>query len=48
MRAEGGTLGEIEDQIVRRVAGGGDLLQDDMALALELIRIEDRLGQDIG
>ena len=41
-------LGEIEDQIVGRVIGGGDLLQDDIALALELVGIENGLGQDIG
>src|SRR4029078_8924639 len=48
MRAESSTLRQIEDQIVRRVAGRPDLLQDNVALALELVGIENRLGQDVG
>ena len=42
MRAESGTLGKIEDEIVGRVVGGGDLLEDDMALALQLLGVDKR------
>jgi hypothetical protein len=38
----------VEDDIVGRVVGRTDLLQDHMLLALELGRIEFRIGQDIG
>src|SRR5262245_21338210 len=43
MRAESGALRQIENQIVRCVAGSRDLLQDDMALAFEFVGIEYRL-----
>ena len=38
----------IEDDVVGRVVGLPDLLQDDGALALELGRIEGRVQQDVG
>ena len=38
----------IEDDVVGRVVGLADLLQDDGALALELGRVEGRMQQDVG
>ena len=37
---EGGLHEAVEDEIVRRVLDGADLLQDDALLALELVRVE--------
>ncbi len=39
---------EIENEIVGRVLDRADLLQDDLFLALQLVLVEDALGQDIG
>ena len=38
----------IEDQIVGRVARLADLLEDDLALALELALVEGGVDQDVG
>ncbi len=44
-----GCLGEsIEDDVVRRVVGGADLLQDHMLLAFQFLRIELGILQDVG
>ena len=44
-----GRLGEaVEDDVVGRIVGGADLLQDDMLLALQLLRVELRFRQDVG
>ena len=45
---EGAFLEMIEDDVVGRVVGLADLLQDDGALALQLGRVEDRVLQDVG
>ena len=37
MLAEARGLGQVEDKIVGLVMGGGDFLQDDVALALQLV-----------
>src|SRR4029453_14086247 len=47
MRAEWSTLRQIKKKIVRGIAGSRDLLQDDVALTLELVGIEDRLGENV-
>ena len=44
----GAFLEIIEDDVVGRVVGLADLLQDHRALALELLRIEGRVLQNIG
>ena len=44
----GGGVEHVEDEVVRRVLDGTDLLQDDALLALELDLVEGRLGQDVG
>ena len=44
---EGGFLEMVEDDVVRRVVGLADLLQDDAALALQLLRLEAAMGQDV-
>ncbi len=41
-------LQQVEDQIVGRVVRGGDLLQDHVALALQLLPIEHRIDEDVG
>ena len=38
----------FEHQVVGRVLGGADLLHDDVLLALKLLRIEGRIGEDVG
>ena len=48
MLAEARGLGEVEDEVVRLVMSGGDLLQDHVALALELLLIQFRRGEDVG
>ena len=40
--AEGGLLEVVEDDVVRRVLGRADLLQDDLLLALQLVVVEAR------
>ena len=42
MLAEARGLGQVEDKIVGLVMGGGDFLQDDVALALQLVIVENR------
>ena len=37
----------VEDDVVRRVVGLADLLQDDAALALQLLGVEGGVGQDV-
>ena len=37
----------VEDDVVRRVVRLADLLQDDAALALQFLRLERRMGQDV-
>jgi hypothetical protein len=37
----------VEDDVVGRVVGLADFLQDDAALALQLLRLEGRMGQDV-
>ncbi len=44
----GGLLEQVEHQVVRRVLDHADLLQDDLALALQLVRLEGRVLQDVG
>ena len=46
--AEARGLGQVEDQIVGLVMGGGDFLQDHVALALQLVLVETGLGEDVG
>ena len=41
-------LQPLEHQIVGRILGGADLLHDHVLLALQLLRIERRIGQDVG
>ena len=41
-------LGEIEDQIIGLVLGGGNFLQDDIALALHLVFIKGGRRENIG
>ena len=43
-----GLLQEVEDEIVGRVLDLADLLEDDVALLLELGRVEGRALQDVG
>ena len=43
-----GLLELVEDQVVGRVERLADLLQDDAALALQLVGIEHRVAQDVG
>ena len=43
-----GLLELVEDQVVGRVERLADLLQDDAALALQLVGIEHRIAQDVG
>ena len=43
-----GLLEMVEDDVVGRVLGLAELLQDHAALALELLRIEGRALQDVG
>ena len=38
----------FEDQVVGRVLGGADFLHDDVLLARELLRLEGRIGEDVG
>ena len=44
---EGGGLEVVEDDVVRRVVGLADLLQDHAALALQLLGGEGGVGQDV-
>ena len=41
-------LQPVEHEVVGRVLGGADLLHDHVLLALQFLRIERRLGQDVG
>jgi hypothetical protein len=41
-------LQPLEHEIVGRIFGGADLLHDHVLLALQLLRIERRIGQDVG
>ncbi len=42
-------LGEaVEDDVVRRVVGSADFLQDHMLFALQLVGVEFRIGQYVG
>ena len=44
-----GRLGEaVEDDVVGRIVGGADLLQDDVLLALQLFGVELGFRQDVG
>ena len=43
-----GLLELVEDHVVGRVERLADLLQDDAALALQLVGIEYRIAQDVG
>ncbi len=43
----GGLLEPVEDDVIRRVVGLADLLQDHAALALQLLRLEGGVGQDV-
>ena len=45
---ERGLLQLVEHEVVGRVLGRADLLHDDVLLALQLLRIEGRIGQDVG
>ena len=45
---KGDGLQTVEDQVVGRVLDGADLLHDDVLLALQFLRIERRIGQDVG
>ena len=45
---EGGLLEVVEDDVVGRVVGLADLLQDHAALALQLLGVEGRVLQDVG
>ncbi len=45
---EGRFLEMVEDDVVRRVLGLADLLQDDAALALQLRGVIGRMLQDVG
>ena len=38
----------FEDEVVGRVFDGADLLHDDVLLARELLRLEGRIGEDVG
>ena len=44
---KGGLLEVVEDDVVGRVVGLADLLQDHGALALQLLRVEGRVRQDV-
>ena len=44
---KGAGVEEIEDEIVRRVLDGADLLQNDALFAFELAFVENAVGQDI-
>ena len=37
-----GRLGEIEDQVVGLIVGGGDFLEDHVALAFQFVLVEHR------
>ena len=41
-------MSQFEHQIIGRIVGSGDFLQDDVFLALELIDIENRIAHDVG
>src|SRR5579883_754137 len=45
---KGALLEEIEDDVVGRIVGLSDFLEDDGALAVELGRIEDRVLENVG
>ena len=45
---KGDELEVFEDEIVRSVGDGADLLDDDVLLANELVAVEGRLGEDVG
>ena len=45
---EGGLGEEVVDPVVGRIERGADLLHDDVLLALELRRVENRVAQDVG
>ena len=47
LAGEGGFLEMVEDDVVRRVVGLADLLQDHAALALQLVGGEGAVGQDV-
>ncbi len=48
LAGKGGGLKMVEDDVVGRVLGLADLLQDHLTLALELGRLEGRVLQDVG
>ncbi len=48
LRRKRGLLQPFEYQIVGRILRGADLLHDDVLLALQLLGIERRIGQDVG
>ena len=48
LAGEGRLAEQVEDEIVGRILDGADLLQDDVLLALQLVGIEHRIGQDVG
>ena len=48
MLAEARGLGQVEDEVVGLVMGGGDLLQDHVALALQFVVVEFGRGEDVG
>ncbi len=48
LAGKGGDLELVEHQVVGRVERLADLLQDDAALALQLVGIEHRVAQDVG
>ena len=39
---------EFEDEIIGRILHPGDLLEDDLALELEILRTEEGLEYDVG
>ena len=45
---KGSGVEQIEDEIVRRVLDGADLLQDDALFAFKLVAIEGAVGQNVG
>ena len=48
LAGESRVLDEVVDDVVRAVAGGGDLLENHLALALQLVIGIERVLQDVG
>jgi hypothetical protein len=48
LAGEGGVLGQLEDVVVGRVGGLGDLLGDDLLLALQFVGVERRAQHEVG